>query len=134
VIGEARLKLSALWIALMLTYLLGDVLRIFSGDFVAGEVGGMQVSQGLYLGLAILMVIPVVMVFLSLTLPYRANRWANIVLPIFFFVFNLIGLPTYPSLYDRFLIIVGLLFNVLTIWHAWRWGEQGRVATALTTR
>ena len=32
-----RLKLSALWVSLMLTYLLGDVLRIFSSDFVAGE-------------------------------------------------------------------------------------------------
>jgi hypothetical protein len=133
-IGEARLKLSALWGSLMLTYLLGDVLRIFSGDFVAGEVGGMQVSQGLYLALAILLVIPVVMVFLSLTLPHKVNRWANIILPIFFFIFNVIGLPTYPSLYDRFLIVVGLLFNVLTLWHAWRWAEQGSVAAAPTTR
>ena len=133
-IGEARLKLSALWIALMLTYLLGDVLRIFSGDFVAGKVGGMEISQGLYLGLAVLLVIPVVMVFLSLTLPYRVNRWANIILPVLFFGFNLIGLPTYPSLYDRFLIVVGLLFNLLTVWYAWRWAEQERVATAPTTR
>lgn len=28
---EMKIQLSALWIALMLTYLLGDVLRIFSG-------------------------------------------------------------------------------------------------------
>ena len=40
---------------------------------------------------------------------------------IFFFGFNLIGLPTYPSLYDKFLNVVGLVFNVLTIWFAWRW-------------
>jgi hypothetical protein len=53
----------------MLTYLLGDVLRIFSGDFVLGEIGGMQAWQGLYLGMAALMLIPVLMVFLSLTLP-----------------------------------------------------------------
>ena len=75
----------------MLTYLLGDVLRIFSGDFEADEVGGLQVSQALYLGMAILMVIPVVMVFLSLTLKYPVYRWANIIVPIIFFVFNLIG-------------------------------------------
>ena len=105
----------------MLTYLLGDVLRIFAGDFTAGEIGGMQVTQGLYLGMAVLMVIPVVMVFLSLTLPYKANRWANIIVPIIFFVFNLIGLPTYPSAYDKFLIIVGLVFNALTVWYAWKW-------------
>jgi hypothetical protein len=120
-IEGTRIKLSALWVALMLTYLLGDVLRIFSGDFVAGEMGGMEIGQGLYLVLAAMLVIPVVMVFLSLTLPLKANRWANIILAIFFFGFNLIGLPTYPSAYDRFLIIVGLLFNALTIWYAWRW-------------
>ena len=84
----------------------------------------MQVPEVLYLGLAVLMVIPVVMVFLSLTLKYKANRWANIVLAAFFFVFNLIGLPTYPSAYDKFLIVVGLAFNVLTVWYAWRWRKQ----------
>jgi hypothetical protein len=116
-----RIKLSALWVALMLTYLLGDVLRIFSGDFVAGEMGGMQVSQGLYLALAAMLVIPALMVFLSLTLPFKVNRWTNIILAIFFLGFNLIGLPTYPSAYDRFLIMVGLLFNLLTVWYAWKW-------------
>ena len=116
-----RIKLSALWVALMLTYLLGDVLRIFSGDFQAGEMEGVQVSQEVYLGLAILMVIPVVMVFLSLTLKYSVDRWANIIVAALFFLFNLVGLPTYPSAYDQFLIVVGLVFNLLTIWYAWKW-------------
>jgi hypothetical protein len=118
---DVQIKLSALWVALMLTYLLGDVLRIFSGDFVAGEIGGKRITQIQWLGIAILMVIPIVMVFLSLTLKYPVNRWANIIVAIFFFVFNLIGLPTYPSAYDKFLIVVGLVFNALTIWYAWKW-------------
>jgi hypothetical protein len=105
----------------MFTYLLGDVLRIYGGDFKAGEIGGMLITQNLLLGIAVLMVIPVVMVFLSLTLNYPVNRWANIIVAIFFFGFNLIGLPTYPSAYDKFLIIVGLVFNVLTVWYAWQW-------------
>lgn len=116
-----RIYLSGLWVALMLTYLLGDVLRIFSGDFKAGEIGGVKISQGMWLGIAVLMVIPVVMVFLSLTLNHPVNRWANIIVALFFFGFNLIGLPTYPSAYDKFLIVVGLAFNVLTIWYAWNW-------------
>ena len=37
--ADVQIKVSALWAALMLTYLLGDVLRIFSGDFVVGEIG-----------------------------------------------------------------------------------------------
>ena len=116
-----QIKLSALWITLMLTYLLGDVLRIFSGDFSAGEIGGREVSQGIWLGMAVLMVIPIAMVLLSLVLNYPLNRWLNIILTVFFFLFNLVGLPTYSSAYDKFLIIVGLIFNVLIFWYAWKW-------------
>jgi hypothetical protein len=123
-VEDVRIKLSALWVALMLTYLLGDVLRIFAGDFVAGEMGGMQIGQEIYLVAAIVLVLPVFMVFLSLTLPNKANRWTNIILAIFFFVFNLAGLPTYPSAYDKFLIIVGLVFNGLTVLYAWKWRKQ----------
>jgi len=119
--AEVQIKLSALWVCVMLTYFLGDVLRIYNGDFKKGEIGGKKVSQKMWLGFAILMTIPIVMVFLSLTLSYSANRWVNIIAAIFFFLFNLLGLPTYPSAYDRFLTLVGLGFNALTIWMAWNW-------------
>jgi hypothetical protein len=47
---DVRIILSALWVALMLTYFLGDVLRIFSGDFVLGEMAGEKlVSEPGYL-------------------------------------------------------------------------------------
>jgi hypothetical protein len=121
---EMPIKLSVLWICVMLTYLLGDVLRIFSGDFKAGEIGskgGMPMTQNMLLGIALLMVIPVVMVFLSVTLPQPANRWANIIMAVFFFLFNIVGLPTYPSMYDKFLIAVSLVFNVVTVFYAWNW-------------
>ena len=118
---EVRIKLSALWVSLMLTYFLGDVLRIFSGDFEAGEIGGMAGSQAMYLAVAIVLLLPIVMVFLSLTLKRPVNRWANIIVAIFLFAFNLIGISGYPGVYDRFLIAVSFAFNVLTVWYAWRW-------------
>ena len=121
---EMPIKLSVIWICVMLTYLLGDVLRIFSGDFKAGEMGSkgdMPMTQNMLLGIAILMVIPILMVFLSVTLDQPVNRWVNIIVAVFFFLFNLVGLPTYPSLYDKFLIAVSLAFNVVTVWYAWNW-------------
>jgi hypothetical protein len=105
----------------MLTYLLGDVLRIFSGDFKGGEVMGMQATQAIWFAAAILMLIPIVMVVLTLTLQYPAIRWVTIGAAIILFVFNLIGLPTYTSAYDKFLIVVGLVFNMLTVWYVWKW-------------
>jgi len=118
---DVKIILSATWIALMLTYVLGDVLRIYAGDFKTGEIAGRKITQNLLLGIAILMAVPIVMVLLSLTLNYPLNRWTNIIAAIVFLGFNLIGLPTYPSNYDRFLIVVGLGFNALTIWYAWQW-------------
>ena len=118
---NAKITLSGLWVALMLTYLLGDVLRIYSGDFKPGEIGGVHMTQPMWLGIAALMLIPILMVLLSLTLNYPVNRWANIIVAVLFFIFNLIGLPTYPSAYDKFLIVVGLVLNVLTVGYAWNW-------------
>jgi len=118
---DVRIIISGLWVALMLTYLLGDVLRIFAGDFRAGQVGGMKITQEMWLGIAILMLLPIVMLFLSLTLTYPLIRWVNIIVAIGLFGFNLIGSPGYPGAYDKFLIIIGLVFNVLTVWYAWNW-------------
>jgi len=118
---EVRIILSASWVALMLTYLLGDVLRIFSGEFKAGEIVGMKGTQAIWFGAALLMLIPIVMVLLSLTVNYPAIRWLSIVAAVILFIFNLVGLPTYDSVYDKFLIIVGLGFNVLIVWFAWKW-------------
>jgi len=119
---EMQIKLAGIWIALMLVYLLGDVLRIFSGDFVAGEMQGQKASQAMWMAAAVLMLIPILMILVTLRVDsHGVNRWANIILAAFFFVFNVIGLPTYPSAYDKFLIVVGLGFNMLTIWTAWHW-------------
>jgi hypothetical protein len=61
------------------------------------------------------------MIILSLILLYNANRWANIIVAIFFFLYTLMGVSRYPSAYDRFLLIVSLVFNALTVWYAWNW-------------
>jgi len=94
---------------------------MFAGDFKVGETEGKKMTQIFLIGMAIFMLIPIIMLFLSLILPFPVNRWANIIVAIGLFVFNLIGLPTYPGAYDKFLIVVGLGVNVLTVWYAWTW-------------
>ncbi|HMK45135.1 MAG TPA: DUF6326 family protein [Methanocella sp.] len=118
---DVKITLAVLWAALMLTYLLGDVLRIYSGDYRAGELVGRSMTQLAWLGVAVLMVIPIIMLVLTIILDNPVNRWANIVAAIFFFGFNIIGLPTYPSAFDKFLIAVSLGLNALTVWYAWNW-------------
>jgi len=118
---DMRITLSIIWIAVMLTYLLGDVVRIFTGDFTPGELGGVKMTQGMALAISALMVIPILMVVLTLVLPQNINRWANIIVAVFWFLINLVGLPTYPGHYDKFLLAVSMAFNGVTVWYAWRW-------------
>jgi hypothetical protein len=112
---DPRILTAALWAALMMVYLLGDVLRIFNGDFEPGKIGGTKLSQTAWLGIAAFMLIPIAMMLLSLVLSGGANRWLNIALSGLLLLFNTVGLPSYPGWYDRFLIVVGLGINTLTI-------------------
>lgn len=117
---DTRIVLSGLWIAVMLTYLLGDVLRMFAGDFEPGKMMGTEVGQGMWLLIAVIMLIPIVMLVLTLTLPFPAIRWVNIIVTIVVILFNIVALP-YKGAYDNFLIAVSFVFNGLIIWYAWKW-------------
>jgi len=115
---DVRIILSFIWVATMLTFLLGDVMRIFAGDFTPGEIEGKPASQNVYFGMAIIMLIPIVMVVLSLILDFPINSWINIIVAIVFSLFNLLGLKGYKA-YDIFLLIVSIGFNILIVLYAW---------------
>ncbi|MHA2287934.1 MAG: DUF6326 family protein [Promethearchaeota archaeon] len=114
---DMKIILAFIWVAVMLTYLLGDVLRIFAGDFTPGEIDGKPMTQKIWFGIAILMVIPIVMVVLSIILDFPVNSWVNIIVAIFWIAFNLLGIKGYKAP-DVFLLVVSMVFNVLTIWFA----------------
>lgn len=116
--AEERIILSGLWLARVLTHLLGDVLRVFAGAFTAGEMQGRQATQTMRLLAALVMLIPIMMVVLSLTSTYPTIRRLNVGTAIFLVIFNLVGLP-YPSTYDNFLIVFGFAFNALIVRYAW---------------
>ena len=128
---DVQITISALWVAVMLSSLMGDVLRFYEPgiikQIIAGEVEGMQMTHKGLLVSATFMVIPIVMVVLSMTLNYNANRWANIIFSIFFFGFTLIWLLVKPPpAYKILLGSVGLVCNALIVWTAWKWPKQER--------
>jgi hypothetical protein len=125
---NVKVKLSGLWLAALFCWIYGDLLRLYSGDFKPGdsELGELISMEMLWMVSAITMIIPGVMVFLSLALMSKVNRWTNIIVGIFYTGYNLIGLigGSYPSAYDKFLIFVGIVFTSLIVWYAWKWPKQ----------
>lgn len=117
---DVRITLAGLWISVMLTYLLGDVIRVFAGDFTSGQLGDKPASQAMWLSIAAIMLVPIVMIVLTLTMPFPAIRWTSMAVAAFQIVFNILGLP-YPGHYDNFLILVSMVFCGMIIWFAWSW-------------
>jgi hypothetical protein len=121
---DTRVILAGLWVAIMLTYLLGDVLRLMSGDAVPGEMAGKPATHSMWLAAALIMLVPIVMLVLSLTLPFPLIGWVSLVVTAVVVVFNVFGLP-YPGWYDNVLILVSFVFNALIAWYAWGWLSAG---------
>jgi hypothetical protein len=83
---NVKIKLSALWAAVMFLYVYADIKAFFRPGIIegliVGKAGEFQITQGFLLVSAIIMAIPSTMIFLSLSLKATANRWANIILGI----------------------------------------------------
>ena len=129
---DVKIKLAALWVTLMFFYLYRDVLGFMEPghveDLLAGELAGVRMTPGLLLGSAVLMAIPSVMIFLSLALKAKANRWVNIIVGIAHIVLlaGTFFVGEISALY-AFYAIVELLLMVLIVWHAWKWPKLQEV-------
>ncbi len=83
---NVRIKISALWTAMLFVFAYVDLFSFFRSDFrahvEAGEVGGFTISQSFLVGATIYVVIPALMVFASLVLRPKINRIVNIALSV----------------------------------------------------
>jgi len=126
---NVKIKLSALWIALMFCYTYADILGFYAPgnieELLSGKIAGIQMTQGLLLGNAILMVIPSVMVFLSLVLKAKANRLVNIIVSVVYL--GVLGSTFFtgrnPAYYLLYATVKAMLL-VLVIWFTWKWPKR----------
>jgi hypothetical protein len=122
-----KARLSTLWIFAVLNYLYCDVMSLMDPEFLkqymAGDVGGIRITQGFLLGAAILMEISISMVLLSRVLKFGANRWANIIAGTIMTVvqFSTLFFGSSPTSYYIFFSIIEIACTALIVWYAWKW-------------
>ena len=118
-------RLSALWVAMMLLYIYADILSLFRPgqieEMIKGLMGPFPVTQASLLTASILMIIPAVMVFLSLTLKPKVNRWANTTFGVLYTVVNISNLVGETWAYYISFGIVEIVLTLLIVWYAWKW-------------
>ena len=125
---NVKLKLSALWVTVNILFLYVDVYSYFRPgiieDAIAGKVWEFQITQVWLLGVIILMTSASLMVFLSLLLKAKANRWTNIIVGIFHIVVVIAGAMGDTWAYYIFASIVEVVLLSLIVWYAWKWPKQ----------
>ncbi len=99
-------------------------------EFIEGTIEPAP-TMGLITVMTVIFMVPILMSFLSLTLKYPVNRWANLGIGIFFVVFDIVflfaGLFVWKTpAYDTVLGIMYLVFTALVVWYAWKWPKQER--------
>jgi len=123
-IETTRLVLAFAWVALMLIYLLGDVLRVFAGHAEPGEIDGKPAKPWMWTVAASIQLVPIIMILVTMLTPAASLVWITVVVSALGAVFNIVGLP-YKGFYDNMLIVVSLGVNVLIIWQALAWSPAG---------
>ena len=124
---DRKAILSTLWIFLTANYIFCDLLSLMDPaaiqELMTGSIGSIQVTQEFLLAAAIMMEIPFAMIVLSRVLPYRANRWANIIAGSIMITIQIgtMGMGTAPTLHYLFYSVVEIACNLLIVWYAWRW-------------
>jgi hypothetical protein len=130
ILEDWKIKVSVLWLFYTTAFLtvlsLGSmepgVLQTFLST---GEIAGMEVTSEVLFVLAVLILVPLIMAFLSLAVKDAVNRWANIIVGVVYTVFQLFALAEIvaspsPYAYAVLLELTKVVVPALIVWYAWK--------------
>ena len=126
---DNRTRLSTLWVVVMFNMVFADILTFIKPgalqELWAGQAG-VQVTQGLLLVFAILLEIPIAMIFVSRILKPEANRWTNTAAAVITTLFVVGGGSM--DLHYVFFAAVEVACMALIVWSVWSRRSSERAA------
>jgi Sec-independent protein secretion pathway component TatC len=120
VTNDSGTRLSTLWVVVMFNMVFADILTFIKpGELQALWAGqaGVQVTPELLLVFALLIEIPIVMIFASRIMKQGANRWANTVAAVITIAFVVGGGSLTP--HYVFFAAVEITCMALIVWSVW---------------
>jgi len=130
---RCKARLSVLWLTMAIGTAVGGLFMLMKPGGIegvmAGDWGGMQLSEGFMVIYLFFFIIPMVVAILCLTLNVSANRWLSFILGILWvlwFIFEIVGLATAEEAIIAMwpLIIAGLVIAAYIVYFAWKLPKQ----------
>ena len=123
-----KLKLAALWASFMFLYIYVDYFHLFMPgsleNLLAGKVFVFEITQAFLLAGLASVTIPALMIFLSVALSAKVNRWTNIIVATVYIPFTLFNLAGEAWMHMVFGAVVEVVLLLLIIRYAWKWPKQ----------
>jgi hypothetical protein len=123
-----KLKLAALWTSFMFLYIYVDHFHLYMPgkieDILAGKVFTFDISYVFLMVAMFFVAIPVLMIFLSVALPAKVNRWTNIIVATVYIPYMLFNLVGEAWLHMYFAAAIEVILLCLIIRYAWKWPKQ----------
>lgn len=122
---RVNMKLAALWASFMFLYIYVDYFHLYMPssikDILAGKAFVFDITQiFLLVGLASV-TIPALMIFLSVALSAKVNRWTNIIVSVVYIPFTLFNLAGKAWMHMVFGAVIEVVLLLLIIRYAWKW-------------
>ena len=119
------LKLATLWASFMFLYIYVDYFALYMPgkieDILKGRVFVFDITQGFLLAALVSVTIPALMIFLSVALPAKVNRWANIIIAVVYIPYTLFNLAGEAWMHMVFGAVVEVVLLCIIIRYAWKW-------------
>jgi len=126
---DMRTRLSTLWVVVMFNMVFADILTFIKPgalqELWAGQAG-VHITPGLLLVFAILLEIPIAMIFVSRIVKPEANRWANTIAAVITTLFVVGGGSM--DLHYLFFATVEVACMALIVWSVWARRSSERAA------
>lgn len=112
-----RIKLSALWVAVMFCYIYGDYFELYVPQKVEGLLNGKNMldSPVKLLIATILLALPALLIFLTVMAKAALVKWLNVAIGLFFTIFTLLVGLSSLSAWRMFYVLLSLLESMLTL-------------------
>lgn len=122
---STQLKLASLWTSLMFLYIYVDYFHLYMpgklADIQNGRVYVFDITPG-FLSIALVsLTISALMIFLSVVLPPKINRWLNMIVAAIYIPYSIFNLAGEAWIHMIFGAVVEVILLGLVIWYAWKW-------------
>jgi len=128
-----KLKLATMWASFMLLYIYIDYLHLYMPgkieDILKGRVYKFDITEGFLIVATVSMTIPALMIFLSVALPAKINRWVNIIIATMYIPYMLFNLAGEAWIHMVIAAIVEVVLLCFIIRCAFKWPRTETIKT-----